>query len=116
MIVLKICVLKYSIRKTAAIERWALTATMGNYSRLRLLYLKSRIVDARKLYSKFDEIDFIEKEGYPTDQLLRDKNDDFIALAATNESFAELSSWPQDPRYYSRWNWRYRPFFKVTQY
>lgn len=101
---------------SAPMERCALTATMGNYARVRLLYLKDQIVDSRELYQGYDDIHFIEKEGYPAEQMLRDKHGNFIVLAATNESFSALSSWPQDPRYYERWSWRYRPFFKVTQY
>lgn len=98
------------------LERCALTATMGNYSRLRLLYLKDQVIDSRSLYKGFDGIDFIEKEGYPATQMLKDTNGDYIVLASPNESFADLSSWPQDADYLARWSWRYRPFFKVTQY
>lgn len=103
-------------KDSAPMERCALTATMGNYSRVRLLYLKDRVVDSRELYKGFDGLHFIEKEGYPAGQLLKDRNGDFIAIAATNESFSELSSWPQEPGYYARRWWRYRPFYKVTQY
>lgn len=103
-------------KSSAPMERCALTATMGNYSRLRLLYLKDQIIDSRKLYKGFDGIDFVEKGGYPAKQMLKDKNGDYIVLAASNESFDELSSWPQDTNYIKHWNWRYRPFFKVTQY
>ncbi|MGN6534089.1 MAG: hypothetical protein ACTHK0_20280 [Ginsengibacter sp.] len=106
----------FNQKNSAQMERCALTATMGNYSRLRLLYLKDTIIDSRHLYKGFDGIDFIEKEGYPAGQLLKDKNGDFIVLAESNESFDELSSWPQTADYLARWSWRYRPFFKVTQY
>jgi hypothetical protein len=101
---------------SAAMERCALTATMGNYARVRLLYLKNQVVDSRELYNEYDDIDFIEKQGYPADRMLTDENGDFIVMAATNETFEELSSWPQREEYYQKWNWRYRPFFKVTQY
>lgn len=100
----------------ATMERCALTATMGNYSRLRLLYLKDTIMDSRELYQGYDDIAFIEKEGYPVEQMLRDGNEDLIVLATGNEPFAELSSWPQVQRYFERRSWRYRPFFKLTQY
>lgn len=106
----------FNHKNSAPMERCALTATMGNYSRLRLLHLKNQIVDSRELYSEYDDIAFIEKEGYFAEQFLRDKNDDFIVLATGNESFSELSSWPQEPGYYEKRNWRYRPFFKLTQY
>src|SRR3546814_319475 len=101
---------------SAPMERCALTATMGNYGRLRLLYLKDRVIDARQLYEDYNDIHFVEKEGYPVEEFLKDENGDFIVIAAGNESFAELSAWPQEPAYQARWTWRYRPFFKVTQY
>ena len=89
---------------------------MGNYSRVRLLYLKDEIVDARELYEGYDDIHFIEKEGYSADKLLKTRDGDLIAIAESNESFSELSSWPQNEKYYGKSWWRYRPFFKVTQY
>ena len=112
----ELCFEIFNQQNSATMDRCALTATMGNYSRLRLLYLKNKIIDARKLYSNFDGIDFIEKEEYPANELLRDKNDNYIALAETDESFSLLSSWPQQEEYYTRWSWRYRPFCKFTQY
>lgn len=101
---------------SAEMERCALTATMGNYARLRLLHLKDRVVDARRLYEGYDGSGFVEKETYPVEALMRDADGDVIVVATTDESFAELSSWPQRPEYLERWTWRYRPFFRVQQY
>ncbi|WP_415158587.1 hypothetical protein [Parafilimonas sp.] len=112
----ELCFEIFNEENSAAMQRCALTATMGNYSRLRLLYLKDKIIRAGELYKGFDGIDFIEKEAYPANELLRDKNDDYIVPAETDESFASLASWPHQEAYYARWNWRYRPFFKLTQY
>jgi hypothetical protein len=97
-------------------ERCAVTATMGNYSRLRRLYLKDNVVDSRQLFSGYNGIGFIEKESYGASQLLRTAKGDIIAVAETNETFAELASWPQEPAYLARWSWRYRPFYKLVQY
>lgn len=104
----------FNLKDSTPMQRCALTATMGNYSRLRLLYLKDRIIDSRDLYQGFEGIGFIEKEGYPWYELMRDKSGDFIVVATTNVSFMQLASWP--PRYPSKSHWRYRPPFKVTQY
>jgi hypothetical protein len=106
----------FNHEKSADMERCAITATMGNYSRLRLLYLKHRIIDSRTLYSGYNEIEFAEKEPYPNHEMLRNKNGDPIVIAESNESFNELASWPQAPAYQAKWNWRYRPFYKLTQY
>jgi hypothetical protein len=112
----EICFELFHHAGSTPMERCAITATMGNYSRLRLLHLKDRVVNAKELYKDYHDIDFIEKEKYPAQQMARNKNGDLIAVAETDESFASLSSWPQTPQYQARWSWRYQPFFKVTQY
>jgi hypothetical protein len=101
---------------SAHMDRCALTATMGNYSRLRQLHLNKEVIDSRKLYSGYDGIDFIEKEAYPVTQMLKLKDGSPIALATQNESMAELSTWPADSAYLTKRGWRYRPDFKLTQY
>lgn len=106
----------FNQKNSATMERCALTATMGNYSRLRLLYLKNQVIDSRKVYKGFDDIDFVEKEEYPADKMLKDNNGNFFVLAVSDESFDSLSAWPQSAKYFNHSNWHYRPFFKVTQY
>lgn len=101
---------------SAQMDRCALTATMGNYSRARLLYLKDGVVDSRNLYKGYDDIHFVEKEEYAAGELLKNEDGDFITMVTSNESFSKLSSWPQDSTYYENQWWRYRPFYKVTQY
>jgi hypothetical protein len=101
---------------SATMQRCALTATMGNYSRLRLLYLQNKVINARKLFAGYDDIAFVEKDPYPAGQMLRNKNGDFIAFAASDETLTGLASWPQQPAYMSHWGWRYRPFYTLTQY
>lgn len=101
---------------SAKLDRCALTATMGNYSRLRLLHLSHEVVDSRKLYAGFDGIDFIEKDAYPVTKMLKLKDGSPIALATQNESLPELNAWPNDSAYYTKRGWRYRPDFKLTQY
>lgn len=101
---------------SAHMDRCALTATMGNYSRLRLLHLDKEVIDSRKLYSGYEGIDFIEKDAYPATQMLKLKDGSPIALATQNETMAELSTWPTDSAYYAKRGWRYRPDFKLTQY
>jgi len=106
----------FSQKGGAEMERCALTATMGNYSRLRLLYLKDEVVESDKLFAGFDGIDFVEKQAYPASRMLRGKEGGWLAVAETNETFPELAAWPQEAAYQAKWSWRYRPFFKLTQY
>lgn len=97
-------------------ERCALTATMGNYSRLRLLQLKNETIRAAEIYKGYDGIDFADKDPYPSSRMLRNKAGDYFVTAESDESFASLANWPQEPVYLARAGWRYRPFFKLTQY
>ncbi|MES2375355.1 MAG: hypothetical protein V4553_02190 [Bacteroidota bacterium] len=106
----------YNKANSAKMDRCALTATMGNYSRLRLLHFANQVIDSRKLYSGYNGIDFIEKDAYPISKFLRLKDGSPIAIATSNETFAELSSWPTDSAYTAKKGWRYRPNFKLTQY
>ncbi len=85
----------FNHEKSVHMDRCALTATMGNYSRLRLLYLKDTIIDSRKLYAGYNDIEFAEKRPYSNQEMLRNKNGDPIIIAESDESFNELASWPQ---------------------
>jgi hypothetical protein len=106
----------FNQRGSALMQRCAITATMGNYSRLRNLYLKDKVVNSKELYKGFDGLDFIEKQSYPVQQMLKDDNGDFIAIAEPDENFASLTAWPADQAYQNRGGWRYRPGVKLTQY
>ena len=112
----ELCIEIFHQDDSAPMERCAITATMGNYARLRWLYLQDRKIDSRQLFAGYRETGFIEKETYPAGQMLRTAKGYLMAIAETNESFAELASWPQEPAYWSKWSWRYRPFYKLTQY
>lgn len=112
----ELCIEVFHHPDSAPMERCGITATMGNYARLRLLYLKDKVVDSRELYAGYQDIDFIEKAPYPGEELARTKQGGFIVVAAGGETFSELASWPQEPAYQGRWNWRYRPFYMLTQY
>lgn len=60
----------FNFDDSATMDRCVVTATMGNYSRLRKLYLKDTIIDSRELYAGFNGIDFIEKEEYPSTMMV----------------------------------------------
>lgn len=112
----ELCLQIFNAANSATMQRCALTATMGNYSRLRLLYLKDTIIDSRQLFNGYNGIDFAEKNPYTHNQMLRTKKGDYMVAAESNEDFTQLASWPQQPAYLQKWSWRYRPFFKLTQY
>lgn len=93
-----------------------ITATMGNYSRLRQLWLKDGIVDARNCYENYTGIDFIEKDPYPASAFIRSKRGDYLVFATGDERLETLKQWPTDSLAQAKRNWRYRPMVKLTQY
>jgi hypothetical protein len=94
---------------SAPIEELTLTATMGNFARLRWLWLKERIVDSRKLYEAYTGTGFIDKENYPLEEMLRSGDGDAMVLATTNEDN------PAGITIQDRPFWSYRSA-KLTQY
>lgn len=112
----ELCVQVFNHEDSAPMERCAITATMGNYSRLRRIHLKSGVVQSTQFYAGFDDIDFIEKASYPIDQLLEDADGYLWALATGDEAMEQLSAWPDDSLARTKMNWKYRPPFKLTQY
>jgi hypothetical protein len=68
------------------IEELTLTATMGNFERLRVLWLKDRLVRSDQLYAGYREDNFIEHENYMLDEMLRSASGDAFALSTSNET------------------------------
>src|SRR5918996_186644 len=94
---------------SAPIEELTLTATMGNYERLRHLWLRGRVIDSRELYAGYSGDAFVEKENYPGDAMLRYGDGDALALATTNEDS------PSSVQVSERPSWTYRSI-RLTQY
>jgi len=94
---------------SAPIEELTLTATMGNYARLRYLWLKDRVVDSRRLYSGYTSTGFIDKENYPREEMLSYGDGDALVLATTNEADPASTTISDRPF------WTYRSA-KLTQY
>jgi hypothetical protein len=68
------------------IEELSLTATMGNYERLRLLWLKDKVVDSHDLFHDYAGDAFIEKESYPLPEMLRSGEGDAIVYCTSDEA------------------------------
>jgi hypothetical protein len=94
---------------SAPIEELTLTATMGNYERLRYLWLARRVVDSRDLYAGYTGDAFVDKQNYLRDEMLMYGDGDALVLATSNEedpSSVQVSERP--------W-WTYRSI-RLTQY
>lgn len=92
------------------LEELTVTATMGNYERLRWLWLKNRVVDSRVLYNAYPGDAFIEHENYFLDEMLRVGDGDAIALCTSNE---ENPSAGENLQAAAHWHYRLP---KLTQY
>lgn len=94
---------------SAPIEENTLTATMGNYARIRWLWLKDRVVDSRKHYAGYTAAGFIDKENYPFSEMLTYGDGDALVLGTTNEADPAAVKVPERPF------WTYKSV-KLTQY
>jgi hypothetical protein len=92
------------------LDELTVTATMGNYERLRLLWLKDRVVDSRKLFSSYQGDAFVELNSYAMDQMLRSRDGDAIVYATSSEPDPQTTAgnntahWPYLlPRFTQYW-------------
>lgn len=106
----------FNHNRSAPMQRCAVTATMGNYSWLRRLYLKDRVIKSTELYKGYQENGFMERESYDVSQLWKTVNGDILVAAESDEDFISLSAWPQEKNYLEKAGWRYRPDLKLIQY
>ncbi len=76
----------YAETDSAALQELTVTATMGNFERLRLLWLKTGVIDSRKLFADYEGTDFVEKENYPLKDMLRNGAGDAIVFCTPSEA------------------------------
>lgn len=102
-----------SYREDDSVELSAciLTATMGNYERLRQLHVRGGILTAADLYGDYNGPGFTEHTVVPAADLPRTPDGD-VLIAATTDEADPASVYPDPDR---PWFWHY-PGLKVTQY
>jgi hypothetical protein len=96
---------------TAVIEKCILTATMGNYGRLRNLWLRDGAAHARDVWKNFAGAEFTKDAHFAFDRMVHLPGDDLIVCATTDE--LDPHAVPPDP---AGPGWAYRGSFPVTQY
>lgn len=96
---------------SAPLAACILTATMGNFARLRELHLRDRVVTSHELYPGFEGNGFAPHRAFGLDELARTADGSVIAAATTDEE-DPASVMPDERR---PWFWRY-PGKKLTQY
>lgn len=100
----------YQDSDSPPLQELTITATMGNYERLRELWLKDRVVRSSALYSSYEGDDFVEHENYPLDEMLRNADGDAIVLATSNEASPASAPNTGSP------HWHYAFPMRLTQY
>ncbi len=96
---------------SAPMDACILTATMGNYERLRRLWLGDDIVSPSQLWPEFEGDEFTEDRTFPSERLFCSCTGDLLVCATCDEEDPGLA--PTDPR---APHWAYRGLFPVTQY
>lgn len=96
---------------SAPMEFCVVTATMGNYVRLRQLWLRDGMVQAASVWPGFNGDEFTDEAFFPQERFVRTPGGDLIVCATSDE--ADPHSVPPDPA--APW-WAYRGSFPVTQY
>lgn len=67
------------------LDNCIVTATMGNYARLRKLYLKERIKNSFDIWPDYKDIHFTNREKISSEQFLNGKDGNKYFIAAPNE-------------------------------
>jgi hypothetical protein len=96
---------------SAPMESCVLTATMGNYMRLRRLHLRDHIVQPTDLWRDFKGSGFTPDAFFPLHLLPVTPSGDLLVCATTDEENPHAV--PADPA--APW-WQYRGSFPLTQY
>lgn len=98
----------HSAEGGARMDSCVLTATMGNYGRLRRLWLRGEVVDARKAWTnpKLDKLGFTRWKTWDRERLVR--RDGRVIVAATNDE-ADPAQATYDAAVRKNWHYEGRP-------
>jgi hypothetical protein len=94
---------------SAPLAEATLTATMGNYGRMRRLHLARRTVSSLDLYRGYAGKDFVEKHPFPLAEMARSERGDAWAALTSDEADPASVPIPDKPL----WQYRAPP---LTQY
>ena len=91
------------------LEELTTTATMGNYERLRVLWLSGHSIYSKEVFAGYAGTAFLETPGYPLAEMLRNEDGDALVYCSSDEA-----SPAQSPGN-AKAHWIY-PLAKYTQY
>lgn len=93
----------YCRDRSVPLDYCVLSATMGNFARLRQLHLVDRIVTPGELWPDFDGLHFAPHVRFPVAELARNDNGDAVVSATTDEAEPQNAEYAAD----TRENWKY---------
>ena len=105
----EIRVQSYAESDSPPLEELGITSTMGNFERLRLLWLKDQVEDSRRLFGAYTGDAFVEGVSYPLSEMIRSSEGDAIVFC-TNDEVSPRETPGNDTAH-----WPY-PLPKRTQY
>ena len=85
---------------SAPMKQCILTATMGNFARTRLLWLKDEVIESTKVWPDFSGTDFIGPADFPRSRIRCDKDGSLIAAITPNEKDPASAQMPPGGWYY----------------
>ncbi len=101
----------YAAPGSAPLANFIVTATMGNYARLRTLYLASGDISSGKLWPNYKGDAFTPHAHFPVSDFIQGKNGAVYFIAAPNEKNPAKAEYAQG----TRDHWKYYGK-KATQY
>ncbi len=99
----------YAAKDSSEMSTCTLTATMGNQSRCRQLWLHNRNVFAQDLYPSYTGDGFVERDAHGFEDLFRMPNGDVLAAISPDE-FEPREVWPLENdgwHHHGRWMAQY---------
>jgi hypothetical protein len=100
----------FAATQSASMTQCILTATMGNYTRCRYLWMAAESAFAPSLYQGYQDKGFIEKEPYPLARLHKTRDGGVIAVISPDEIE------PREVRPFPGWDWWYYPGKRLAQF
>ena len=101
----------FARKDSKPLKHCILTATMGNFARLRELHLKSSVTTSLELWRDFKGDDFTPHAEFSLSDLIRNKKGHALFIAAPNEKNPEEAKYSPDTVYW--WKYQGKP---STQY
>ncbi|GGF25442.1 hypothetical protein [Echinicola rosea] len=83
----------YAVPDSKPLEKFIITATMGNFARLRKLYLKDTVKYSKKIWEGYKDVHFTSHDTTPVDNMLRDSSGNAYFVATPDETEPEEATY-----------------------